>query len=102
ALRRPRRHLGREEGILRQLDEDRPAGVPPDGGRGAGLRQLRLPDRRPPPDAGHGRGEEAGREGPPALAAAQGLRHLISSRYWRSPCWATRPIPRRAPTCSTA
>jgi Fe-S oxidoreductase len=24
ALRRPRRHLGREEGVLRQLDEDRP------------------------------------------------------------------------------
>ena len=29
ALRRPRRHLGREGRVLRQLDEDRPAGVPP-------------------------------------------------------------------------
>ena len=31
ALLGPRRHLGREGGVLRQLDEDRPPGVPPDG-----------------------------------------------------------------------
>ncbi len=30
ALRRPRRHLGREGRVLRQLDEDRPPGVPAD------------------------------------------------------------------------
>ena len=33
ALRRPRRHVGREERVLRELDEDRQAGVPPDGAR---------------------------------------------------------------------
>ena len=31
ALRRPRRHVGREGGVLRRVDEDRQAGVPPDG-----------------------------------------------------------------------
>ena len=31
ALLRARRHVGREVGVLRELDEDRPAGVPPDG-----------------------------------------------------------------------
>ena len=77
ALRRPRRHLGREERVLRQLDEDRPAGVPPDG-------------RAPKPDyvssdcpiaarhimQGMGEARHQRREGPPAYAAAQGLRHL--------------------------
>ena len=33
ALRRARRHLRREERVLRDVDEDRPAGVPPDGRR---------------------------------------------------------------------
>ena len=68
ALLRPRRHLGREERVLRQLDEDRPAGVPPDGRAAARLRQLRLPDRRAPHPAGHRRGR------------AQGARRRIRSR----------------------
>ncbi len=33
ALRRPRRHLGREDRVLRELDEDRSSGVPPDGAK---------------------------------------------------------------------
>ena len=53
ALRRPRRHLGRQKRVLRGVDEDRPTGVPPDGRGRPGLRQLRLRHRRPPYPAGH-------------------------------------------------
>ena len=41
--------------VLRDLDEDRQAGVPADGASRTRLRQLRLPDRRPPHPAGHRR-----------------------------------------------
>src|SRR5205814_2464886 len=61
-------------------DEDRPAGVPPDGRglrrQGSRLCQLRLPDRRAPHQAGHGRECTPIGEGAPAIAASQGLRYL--------------------------
>jgi hypothetical protein len=55
ALRRSRRHLGRQGGVLRAVDEDRQAGVQGHGQGRAGLRQFRLRHRRPPHPAGHGR-----------------------------------------------
>src|SRR6185436_11334675 len=90
ALRRPRRHLGREGGVLRQLDEDRPPGIPPDERTLARLRLLRLPDRRAAYHAGHqGRRGNACREAPPPHAPAQGLRHLenvVCPCFWLMLC----------------
>ncbi len=65
ALRRTRRHVGRQGGVLRRFDEDRQAGVQPDGRQRPRLRQLGLPDRRPPDHAGH-RTDKDGRRAPAA------------------------------------
>jgi hypothetical protein len=61
ALFGPRRHLGREVRIFRQLDENRASGISPDGIDAAGLDQFGLSDRRAPHRAGHGRERSGGR-----------------------------------------
>ena len=76
ALRRARRHVRREERVLRGVDEDRQAGVQPDGAARAGFRELGLPDRRAAHPAGHHRGgqRQPRAQGASAVAVADGLR----------------------------
>src|SRR5690606_39968861 len=73
-----RRYLGREEGVPRDRDEDRQAGVPPDGRpprRRTELDCLRLPAGRPSHRAGDDRGRQdgGGQARPSADAAPDGL-----------------------------
>ncbi len=87
ALRGPRRHLRREVRVLCGVDEDRPAGLPADGGGGTRLRQLRLPDCGAKDHAGHRRIRRGAprKEGTSADAAANCLRIMRCERWPASP-----------------
>ena len=73
----PRRHLGREDRIFRQLDEDRPPGVPPDGRTPSPTTSA--PIARSPRATScraWARRRASAYEGAPADPSTQGLRHL--------------------------
>src|SRR5215470_12276101 len=71
--------MGRQEGVLRAVHEDRPAGIQGDGRAGARLHQLRLPNRGSAYPAGIGRCSP-GPQGAPAHPDAYRLRPVAPAR----------------------